>query len=228
MSGNVDRAYDAIREMAVEFRLKPGERLNESQLALQLEVSRTPLREALNRLSTEGFLMRDGKRGFRCRALDTGQVFDLYEFRCEIEVAAVALACERAEDAALCALEDMCETDVAILDRLPQAQLLDRDEAFHEALMQAGGNAEMLHALRNLNARIRFVRGMERAGRHARSETEHLEIVRALRRRDVEEVRRRMRAHIARRRDEILDAIRRSYSRIYMGDADDMRADPRR
>ena len=219
MASSVDRAYAALRAMAVEYRLKPGERLNESLLAQQLEVSRTPLREALNRLSSEGFLVRDGGRGFRCRALNAKQVFDLYEFRCEIEVAAAGLSCARAEETTLAKLEPLCETDETVLEALTPAQLIDRDEAFHEAVMQASGNDEMLRALRNLNSQIRFVRGIERERRHTRSEREHLEIARALMRRDTAEVTDRLRAHIARRQDEILEVIHRGYSRIYMSEA---------
>jgi DNA-binding GntR family transcriptional regulator len=62
----VDRVYEQLKAMSVSFELKPGERLNEGKLAKRLGVSRTPLREALNRLNTEGFL---GK-GFFCRELD--------------------------------------------------------------------------------------------------------------------------------------------------------------
>ena len=219
MVSSVDRAYQALRAMAVDYRLKPGAKINESELAQQLEVSRTPLREALNRLSSEGFLVRDGGRGFRCRAFNAKQVFDLYEFRCELEVAAAALCCARAEDATLASFEALCETDAEVLASLPAAELIDRDEAFHEAIMHACGNDEMLRALRNLSSQIRFVRGIEREHRHARSEREHLEIARALMERDAGAAGSLLRAHIARRQDEIVEVIRRGYSRIYMAEA---------
>ena len=71
----VDRAYERLKRMAIGYHLKPGERLNEGELAKQLGVSRTPLREALNRLAMEGFLRFSPGKGFFCRELDPKGVF---------------------------------------------------------------------------------------------------------------------------------------------------------
>lgn len=215
---SVDRAYDAIRRMAIDFELKPGERLNESELAGRLETSRTPLREALNRLSMEGFLVRDGKRGFRCRSLDAKQVFDLYELRGAIEAAAARIACQRAEDSGLAQLDDLCETDEDIIESLPNSTLIDRDEAFHEALVGASGNDEMVRSLKLVNSQIRFIRGLDRETKHLRSESEHRDIARAMIARDADQAADLLASHIYRRKDEILEVIRRGFLRIYMDD----------
>src|SRR5262245_39051463 len=92
--------------MAVTYGFRPGERLNEVDLARQLHVSRTPLREALNRLVTEGFLTTRLNRGFFGRTLDPNEVFNLYEFRGAVEQAVVLVACERASKQELLALEE--------------------------------------------------------------------------------------------------------------------------
>src|ERR1700745_3877723 len=94
----VDRVYEQLKAMAGSYELKPGERLNEGELAKRLGVSRTPLREALNRLNTEGFLRFAPGRGFCCRQLDAHEIFDLYELRKSIEVASIRLALKRAKD----------------------------------------------------------------------------------------------------------------------------------
>ena len=94
----VDRVYEQLKAMSIGFEFKPGERLNEGELAKRLGVSRTPLREALNRLNTEGFLRFAPGRGFFCRELDAHEIFDLYELRKSIEVASVRLAIKRAKD----------------------------------------------------------------------------------------------------------------------------------
>ena len=84
----VDDIYDQVKAMAVSFRLRPGDRLNEVALSRDLGVSRTPLREALNRLVAERlFDFRPGQ-GFFCRPLDAQSVFDLFELRQIIESAA--------------------------------------------------------------------------------------------------------------------------------------------
>src|ERR1700752_1900901 len=87
----VDRVYEHLKAMAVSYEFKPGERLTEGELARHLGLSRTPLREALNRLNTEGFLRFTPGKGFFCRELDAHEIFDLYELRKSIEVASVRL-----------------------------------------------------------------------------------------------------------------------------------------
>ncbi|MFD2856844.1 GntR family transcriptional regulator [Seohaeicola zhoushanensis] len=82
---NVSRVYAALRRMAADFELKPDERINESALSLQLGASRTPLREALNRLVAEGFLTFRSGRGFYCRSLSPALVMELYEARVAVD-----------------------------------------------------------------------------------------------------------------------------------------------
>src|SRR5580698_7651603 len=101
----VDRVHRELRGMAMTFRFLPGERLNEAILAKELGVSRTPLREALNRLTTEGFLVFSANHGFFRKSLDVKEVFDLYEFRMQLEISAVKLAVDRATDDQLLDLE---------------------------------------------------------------------------------------------------------------------------
>ena len=86
--GHVDRLYNALRSMSIGFELKPDERINESELAEALGTSRTPLREALNRLVAEGYLAFRPGHGFFCRGLSPSEVFDLYDARVAIEAAA--------------------------------------------------------------------------------------------------------------------------------------------
>src|SRR3546814_4279441 len=71
------RAYVALRAMAMSYRFQPGQRLNEGELARELEISRTPLREAMHRLVSEGLLALVSGRGFFARPLEVKEVFDL-------------------------------------------------------------------------------------------------------------------------------------------------------
>src|SRR5579864_5593062 len=82
----VDRVHGELRKMAMTFRFLPGERLNEAVLAKELGVSRTPLREALNRLATEGVLTFSVNNGFFRKTMDVKEIFDLYEFRMYLEL----------------------------------------------------------------------------------------------------------------------------------------------
>lgn len=213
----VDRVYEQLKAMAVSYEFKPGERLNEGDIAKRLGVSRTPLREALNRLKTEGLLRFAPGKGFFCRELDAQEVFDLYELRKALEVSAARLAIGRAKDADIDAL-------IAFLDRTgpdpgerSAVELVELDEAFHEGLMAMSGNAEMLRVLRNVNARIRFVRWIDMdRGNRANTQVEHRGVLDGLKARDEAACVSILEKHIDRRLDQITSAIKEGYAQIYM------------
>jgi DNA-binding GntR family transcriptional regulator len=212
----VDRVHKQLREMAVTFRFLPGERLNEAILAKELGVSRTPLREALNRLSTEGFLTFSANHGFFRKPLDVKEVFDLYEFRMQLEMSAVKLAVDRATEEQLADREKFATERAREVPSRTTDDLVTLDEQFHEMLMNLTGNAEMLHFLRNVNARIQFVRWLDMTGRRSETQSQHKEIVRALRKRDRAECERLITDHITHRLDQIIEKVERSYGRIFV------------
>lgn len=214
---SVDRIYKEVKAMASAYELRPGERINEGALAKKLDVSRTPLREALNRLSVEGLLEVHSGKGFFRRPLDPHEVFDLYQLRVVIECAAVRLAVQHADDAAIEELMRFLEETAGEQPALSASDLVYLDEQFHERLSAMSGNAEIGRVLRNINARIQFVRwiDMGRRGRAA-TQAEHMEILQSLKLRDTDRCVAVVTRHIERRLEEITVAIREGFSRIYM------------
>ena len=212
----VDRIHQELRNMAITFRLLPGERLNEAILAKELGVSRTPLREALNRLNGEGFLTFSANQGFFRKPLDVKEIFDLYEFRQQMEMAAVRLAVERATDEQLIELESFVQQSAEEKpDRTP-SEVIALDEEFHERIITLTGNLEMRRSLRNVNDRIHYVRWIDMTGRRTETQMQHKEIVRSLRERNTEKGMKLMGGHIGHRIDQIIEKVERSYGRIYM------------
>lgn len=217
---SADRVYEQVKAMAVAYRLRPSERINEVELARQLGVSRTPLREALNRLAAEGFLVATVNRGYTMMPLDPQRVLTLYEYRAILEVGALRLACERASDAELAELHNFAQHSRDEVDDDAHAlRVLSLDEQFHEGLARLSGNDEMVRALRSLNERIRFVRWIDMQGRRSGTQAEHLRIMEHLRRREADAAATLMQAHIARRLDQIRDMIRTGFAEIYTGNA---------
>jgi len=216
----VVKVYEQLRSMAISYVFKPGERLNEVVLAKQLGVSRTPLREALGRLSIEKLLRFVPGKGFFCRDLDVNEVFDLYELRKALEISAVRLAVVRASDGDIQELKAFLEQTGPDAGTRPSAELVELDEFFHERLMALSGNDEMLHVLRSVNARIRFVRwiDMAQADRPA-SQREHRAVIDAVGARDGDAAVAVLEKHIDRRLDRITAAIREGYAHIYMSAA---------
>ncbi|NOC47680.1 GntR family transcriptional regulator [Ruegeria sp. HKCCD7559] len=219
----VDDIYDQVKAMAVSFRLRPGDRLNEVALSRDLGVSRTPLREALNRLVAERlFDFRPGQ-GFFCRPLDAQSVFDLFELRQIIESAAARSACTKATDEGLQRLRDeLYETGIDITG-LTIEEAVARDEAFHLGIARLSGNMELLQTLTRINERIRYIRWISMSmDRVQKSKNEHKHVMQALLDRDADEAARVLAAHITKRMDQVQDAVRHGITNIYMEGAEDI------
>ncbi len=217
----VDDIYDQVKAMAVSFRLRPGDRLNEVALSKELGVSRTPLREALNRLVAERlFDFRPGQ-GFFCRPLDAQSVFDLFELRQIIEVAAVRTACSKATDDELQSLREELYTTGIDITGLTVEEAVNRDEAFHLEIARLSGNAELLQTLIRINERIRYIRWISMSmDRLHRSKDEHKEVMKALLDRNENDAARILGAHITKRMDQVQEAVRQGISSIYMEGSD--------
>ncbi len=216
-SSSVTRLYDHIKDQAISFRIKPGERLNEVDLAKKLGASRTPLREALNRLTAEGLLTFERGRGFFCRELKPREIFELYQLRATLEVASVRLACESATDKELEEVKDFLLETGTDRGSLSSEQLVEFDEIFHERIVSFTRNSEMARVLKNVNERIKFFRWVDMDNRRNETQHEHRNILQAICARDVDKAAELMNRHITRRLDQITAAVKEGYARIYMG-----------
>lgn len=221
-TGAVDRAYRALKEMAASFDFKPDERLNESAISVQLSISRTPLREALNRLTAEGFLTFRRGQGFHCRSLNPTEMMNLYEARAAIEGEAARLAARRADQGDIARLSDFLEQSK---DRYKSGvspiELVRLDEDFHRRVAMLSGNGELVRLLDNAAARIHYIRVIdlqllgERDGTPAITTEPHARILAAVTARDEEGAAREMRGHITRRLEEVTANVRLAFSRLY-------------
>lgn len=218
ITSTVDRVYEELKHLAITFAIKPGSRLNEGEVARRLGVSRTPLREALNRLKAAGFLDFSPNQGFFGKALDPAEILELYEMRLAIEVASARLAAGRASAAALDEIGEFLAHSMRGTSEQGVDQLVRLDEGFHERIVKLTGNRQMLACLRNVNDRIRFFRWIDMEDEKRRdTQHEHHEVLLALRARDGERAAKILDTHIARRRDQIVGQVREGFARIYVG-----------
>lgn len=216
MNARVDCLYATIKSQLVSFAIRPDARINEGRLAAALATSRTPVREALNRLVSEGLIEQRHGEGFFCRPLRPADIFELYELRGVLEAAHVRLAAERADDAPLAALRDDLHANGLSTEGKTVGEATAADEAFHEGIAELTGNAAMMRALRRVNERIRFVRWVDMASRVRQTKSEHKAIMDALMAREGDEAARIMDEHIARRMDEIVAAVREGVFALHM------------
>ena len=176
-----DSVYLGIKQNIFDFRLLPGDRFTENEIATRLHVSRTPVREALYRLEREGYLQVQFRSGWNVRELDFRQFDDLYDLRIALETACVRTLCDRPEAPSLNELKSIWL--VTPKRRLRDGeQVCELDEAFHGTLVAATGNREMARCHQEVTERIRLLRRLDftAEGRIIATYKEHAQILRAI------------------------------------------------
>lgn len=137
-------AYDTLRSNIRAQQLLPGQRVREVDIAERLQISRTPVREAIKKLAGEGLLEQRAARGFVVAEISTDQVLQLYAMREMLEGAAARFAAEQASPLEIQSLRQL-------LAQLPVAKTLAAAAAsnrrLHEAIVQAAHNSYLLKAM---------------------------------------------------------------------------------
>jgi DNA-binding GntR family transcriptional regulator len=188
--------YGALKAEITSLRLPPGTQLQEVALARRFGVSRTPVRESLQRLLGDGLVERFG-RFYRVIRLTEEEVRDLCELREALECMSVALAVSR-EPGCIAELDAMVQAQQAALRREDFDAFNSLDGDFHLRIGRAAGNAALLRQLETMNDRACLVRGMEQRRPHwtSRVIVEHRRILSAMERGDAGIAAAEMRYHI--------------------------------
>jgi DNA-binding GntR family transcriptional regulator len=206
----LDHAYDMIWQQLIKRERQPGERLQDTELAAQLGLSRTPVRQALHRLAQEDLVRFDARRGFSVRVFTAKDVREIYDVRCALEVLAIRQAAPyltqedlqaqlRSLHAARQALHPPRNQRAVILH-------LEADLKLHNMLIHASGNRRLtriLGALRSQQALFQYW-DTSYPERNEAASHEHERILLALISRDTGEASRAMADHIINARDRVL------------------------
>ena len=183
-----DQVVSRVRDLIIEGVLVPGARIHEGQLGARLGVSRTPLREALKFLASEGLIELVASRGAIVRRFTAKDVRDMLDVLAVLEAFAARLACKVASDADIAEvrrLHDRMVERYAARDRLEYFKL---NQAIHSAFLRLAGNAALEEAHASIQSRMKRIRyvGNEEPPKWAAALAEHDEMMRALERRDGE------------------------------------------
>ncbi len=195
--------YLKLRNLILNFEVQPNSRLTETELAAYFKVSRTPIREALQRLESEDLISIRPKQGCFVRGIDFDEFNDYYQIRINLEILSLETACARMPDEAL---ENLCavwKKNVSTGEPGDAERIANLDEAFHIKLAEGGGNRLLVKMLRDINNRIRIVRRLDFTDqeRIAKTYEEHYCILQALLRRDLESAKNAMIEHIKKSED---------------------------
>ncbi|KUG05194.1 transcriptional regulator, gntr family [hydrocarbon metagenome] len=189
---------DAIRQAIIDGDLKPRERLMEIQLAEELGVSRTPIREALRKLELEGFIVMIPRKGAYVADISFKDIADVYEIRAALEGLAAALAAERITDEELEEMERLLVGKAEAIAQNDMEKLVDVDTRFHELIYQASRNERLFNIINNLREQIQRCRttSLSVPGRMQQSLQEHRIITEAIQSRDTQYARQVAQEHI--------------------------------
>jgi len=187
---------EALRDDIQDGRYAPGDRVTELEVAERLGVSRTPVREALRRLESEGLLVSLPWRGVVVAELDRAQVLELYAMREVLEGTAARFAAQHADAAEIDLMQDLLEREAAAGDDGMLTARINRD--LHEAIYTAARNRYLLSTLSALRNALALLKGTTFSvpGRPEEGLGEHRAIVDAIAARDGQAAERAARCHI--------------------------------
>ena len=204
-----DWVYCALLKAIVRGQLRPGTWLSEAKLATQLEVSRTPLREAFQRLQSDLLIERGQNGKLYVRGVSSEEARDLYAVRASLEKLTVEEAAANMTAAKLASLGESLEHMRLAVGQVEE-DVAEGGRDFHEALLEIAGNEVTTSVLGQLKPHIdryRFLSTRTSQERRMQAVQEHEEIYESLRNGDVESAKLAMKRHIENGRETVLAAL---------------------
>lgn len=202
--------FESIREAIIGGQLPPGERLMEIQLAEEMGVSRTPVREAIRKLELEGLVVMIPRKGAYVSGLSMKDISEVFEIRGALEGLAAELASERITEEELENLERHLVRIAEGIEKGDITSVVEIDTDFHAMLYTACRNQRLGQIINNLREQIQRFRqtSLSYPGRMRLALEEHRRIVEAISARDPELARRLASEHIENAENSLMEAIR--------------------
>lgn len=204
-----DAVLNQLRDMIIEGKLAPGTRINEGPVGASLGVSRTPLREAIKTLASEGLVEILPAKGAIVRRFSEKDIKDILDILKTLEQMAARLACAHASDAEIAAIGRLHQDMLKLYADRNRLAYFKLNQAIHSAIVRASGNPALAQVHQQLQAQIKRVRfvGNEQPDRWAGAVAEHEEMHLALQARDGEKLAEILGRHLDKTLDRVRDAI---------------------
>ncbi|MBA4416764.1 MAG: GntR family transcriptional regulator [Syntrophus sp. (in: bacteria)] len=201
-----DVAYNSLKDAIIKGTLVQGQKLIETQLSLQMKVSRVPVREAMKKLERDGLVEKTETRGFVVKNISKDEIGETFGIRALLESYAALLATEHIDDGLLKKLEDSIGAYREALGTGDTERLMQLNTQFHEIIYKAAGSQKLYDLINNFRDFIyRYRRPLLNCPDYAGlSLNDHEEMVAAMRERDQEKVEQLVKKHILRGKEIIL------------------------
>lgn len=209
-----DMVFDVLMNAIMQGQLSPGERLLEVQLADEMGVSRTPVREAIRRLELEGFVVMVPRKGAYVAGLSVDDVESVYEIRTALETLAVRLAAQRMEAEDYRQLDELAEQMKATWQERNVDQWVALDARFHELLYTFSRNERLVQMMSNIMEQLSRYRIISLANVEVRQNSlaEHQKVIEALKRRDSEQAAAAAALHIENTKHSLLKMLQTKFA----------------
>lgn len=206
--GLAEQAYGVLREAILSHALPPGARLSVPELARQLEISRSPVREAIARIQYEGLADFEPHRGAVVARIDLPALAEIYQIREVLEGLAVRLAVESGDSALGTDLEQLWQDHRKAIDEGDEERRIDLDTAFHLRIREAADSERLAEQLDRLQGQIRLAMSTtaHRGGGMQAALAEHRAVLDAVLRGDAAGAEQLARDHIRRLRESLHEA----------------------
>jgi DNA-binding GntR family transcriptional regulator len=195
----VDAVHTAVRQAILSGALAPGEPLSVPELSRRLDVSRSPVREAVLQLVSEGLAVEQPRKGVVVATINHDDLLELHEIREFVEALSARLCAERIDDAGLARLHEVIEQQKTCVARGDETGYFETNIAFHAMIGAATGNARLRSILSSLEGQMRI--GLRHSSyedeQHHHGLREHEGILAAIGARDPDRAEAIMRRHIA-------------------------------
>ncbi|MFK7869355.1 MAG: GntR family transcriptional regulator [Roseobacter sp.] len=182
-----EELVERLRDLVVDDTLKPGEKVPEKELCLSFGVSRTPLREALKVLASEGLVVLQANRGARVAEVTREEIENTFPVLAVLEQLAGELACENLDEAGVVQIEKRHADMIKAFSVRDRQSYFQANQDIHSALIEGAGNEILASHHRLLASRVRRARFMANLSeeRWAQAIEEHEIMMEKLRKRDV-------------------------------------------
>ena len=205
------QAYEYVRGQIINLAFKPGEFITDAQIAEKLAISRTPVREAFQRLEKEGLLVNEARRGWRVYMLDLADIYEIFEVKIAVEGMLVYKAAQCTDASLRQDLAGALDAMKKAVDMKNPDAWLQADIHLHNILFMMADNERAERIIQNLNDQWHRLRlGYEALqGRTQTSIAEHDQFVSSVLAGEAEKAEQQMREHLVRVRDDLIELVKR-------------------
>jgi len=211
--------YEKLKSQLIDFTLKPGQKLQDRQLALKLGVSRTPVREALNRLLQEGFARQTPGQGYFVKEVTIKDIEDLYEVRKALEILAAQMAVRNINSHQTKRLSEILQRHRKLVQNGSFTSSLLEEADFHKTIASGSGNQYLFEIISTIFDKISTYRGIGTLTLKRRKIAfqEHEEIFNSLKEKDTRRLKKILENHISEAKRDAIERVKKETDLLYLG-----------